>query len=78
MSTAPVAASVPQTRTHWWTNCTALHNRWLHGVGRVHAVDHTSGAPVTNFKHSNYWFGIAMQHNRGLDRDRDRIACEKR
>jgi hypothetical protein len=31
---------------------------------------------VTNFKRSNYWYGVAMQRNRGLDRDGDHVACE--
>jgi hypothetical protein len=55
-------------------NCTALNRVYPHGVGTRHARDHTSGTPVTNFKRSNrlYWA------NDGLDRDKDRIACEKR
>jgi hypothetical protein len=40
--------------------------------------DKTSGTPVTNFKHSTALYLIAMSHNRGLDRDKDGIACEKR
>ena len=69
-------APAAQASGHWWDNCTALHHRWAHGVGRLHAVDHTSGTPVTNFKHSNYWYGQAMAHNARLDRDKDKIACE--
>src|SRR4051794_16137813 len=83
IATATVAASglgalapAANASGHWWDNCTALHQRWTHGVGRMHAVDHTSGTPVTNFRHSNYWFGIAMSHNHGLDGDGDKIACE--
>jgi len=32
---------------------------------------------VTNFKRSTRIYNIAMNHNRGLDRDKDGIACEK-
>jgi len=59
-----------------YRNCTALHTRWKHGVGRQYAHDHTSGVPVTNFTRSTYWYRVAMNHNAGLDRDRDGIACE--
>ncbi len=59
-----------------WTNCDHVHQRWPHGVGRLHAVDHTSGTPVTSFKHSNRLYRKAMNHNGGLDRDHDHIACE--
>jgi hypothetical protein len=58
-----------------YRNCTALNKRWPHGVGRWGARDHTSGSPpVTTFKRSN----ILYRQNRHLDRDGDRIACEKR
>jgi Excalibur calcium-binding domain len=55
-------------------NCTAMHTRYPHGVGKVGAHDKTSGVPVTNFKRSNRLYYL----NRGLDRDKDGIACEKR
>jgi hypothetical protein len=32
---------------------------------------------VTNFKRSNTLYATAMRYNRGLDRDKDRVACEK-
>jgi Excalibur calcium-binding domain len=54
-------------------NCKALNARYPHGVGRVGARDHTSGVPVTNFRRSNRLYRL----NRGLDRDKDGIACEK-
>jgi hypothetical protein len=51
-----------------------LNARYPHGVGRVGARDHTSsGDPVTDFKRSNKLY----VENRGLDRDKDGIACEK-
>jgi Excalibur calcium-binding domain len=33
-----------------------------------------SGDPVTNFRRSNRFYDL----NKSLDRDKDRIACEKR
>ena len=57
-----------------YSNCTALHKRYPHGVGRWGARDHTSGTPVTNFKRSTRLY----RQNRHLDRDKDGIACEKR
>ena len=47
-------------------------------VGRFGAHDRTSGVPVRNVKHSNRLYATAMHYNRGLDRDGDKIACEKR
>ena len=36
-----------------------------------------SGTPVTNFRRSTRLYHRAMSYNRGLDRDKDGIACEK-
>jgi hypothetical protein len=55
-------------------NCAAMHKVYPHGVGRVGARDHTSGTPVTTFKRSNRLYNA----NKGLDRDKDGIACEKK
>jgi hypothetical protein len=55
-------------------NGTALNKVYRHGVGRFGARDHTSGTPVTNFKHSNRLY----RATRGLDRDKDGIASERR
>jgi Excalibur calcium-binding domain len=60
-----------------WKNCTVVNKRYPHGVGRVGARDRTAGEAVTNFTHSNYLYRTAMRYNRGLDRDKDGIACEK-
>jgi hypothetical protein len=60
-----------------WKNCTVVNKRFPHGVGRVGARDRTAGEPVTNFTHNNYLYRLAMRYNRGLDRDKDGIACEK-
>jgi excalibur calcium-binding domain-containing protein len=60
-----------------WKNCTAVNRRFPHGVGKLHAHDNTTGVPVTNFRHSTRLYNTAMSYNRGLDRDKDGIACEK-
>ena len=54
-----------------------MNKRYPHGVGRYGAHDHTTGVPVTNFKHSTRLYKTAMHYNKGLDRDKDGIACEK-
>lgn len=58
-----------------YTNCTKLHKKYKHGVGKKGAKDKVSGKaePVTNFKRSNAIYAA----NRRLDRDHDGIACEK-
>lgn len=61
----------------WTKNCTQLHKKYPHGVGKKNAKDKTSGKKVTNFKKSDSLFKTAMSHNKGLDRDKDKIACEK-
>ncbi len=61
-----------------YKNCTALNKVYPHGVGKAKAVDRTSGKRVTTFKRSTKLYNQAMKHNRGLDRDKDGIACEKR
>jgi Excalibur calcium-binding domain len=63
--------------TSIWDNCTKVHTRYPHGVGKRYAHDKTSGTPVTNFKRSTLLYNRAMSYNRGLDRDKDGIACEK-
>jgi hypothetical protein len=70
---AAPAMSAPQA-TRSFRNCTAMHRVYPHGVGRFGPRDHTSGTQVTNFKHSDRIY----RANRGLDRDHDKIACEKR
>src|SRR5262249_58686589 len=43
---APAAASaVPYV----WQNCTHVHTKYRHGVGKVGAHDRTTGTPVTMF-----------------------------
>ncbi|WP_370290016.1 excalibur calcium-binding domain-containing protein [Nocardioides sp.] len=76
---AGAADAAPAARKPAWSkNCTALNQKWAHGVGRARAKDSTSGKPVTTFLRSDKLYSEAMSYNRGLDRDKDGIACEKR
>ena len=59
-----------------YRNCTAMHSKYAHGLGRANARDHTSSRPVTNFRRDTRGYNLAMRKNRGLDRDHDGIACE--
>jgi hypothetical protein len=58
-------------------NCTNLNKVYPHGVGTKYAKDKTSGKPVTTFKRAPKIYWEAEKHNPDLDRDNDRIACEK-
>jgi hypothetical protein len=60
-----------------YKNCTNLNKKYPHGLGRAGARDHTTGTPVTSFKRSTKLYKLAMSYNRGLDRDKDGVACEK-
>jgi hypothetical protein len=62
-----------------YKNCTNFNKRYPHGVGRRLARDKTQSGtnPVTNFKRSTLIYNRAMSWNRGLDRDKDGVACEK-
>jgi hypothetical protein len=64
----------------WFTDCTSFNKKYPHGVGKLHAIDKTrNGVPrVTTFKRSTAGYRDAMYWNRGLDRDKDGVACEKR
>lgn len=59
-----------------WKNCAQVNRKYPHGVGRAGARDKTSGTPVTTFKRSNRLYALAIKYNKGLDRDKDGIACE--
>jgi len=59
--------------TKKYKNCKALNSKYPHGVGKKGARDKTSGDPVTNFRVSS----AVYDRNKHLDRDKDRIACEK-
>jgi Excalibur calcium-binding domain len=79
---APAANTGAAAIPYLWQNCTHVHTKYRHGVGKVGAHDRTTGTPVTTFYRSTRLYSIAMSYNsqRGynLDRDRDGIACEKR
>ena len=64
------SASSPDTKVY--ENCAALREVYPHGVGRRSAVDHTSGTPVTGFRHNAKVYAA----NRARDGDGDGIACE--
>jgi Excalibur calcium-binding domain len=78
LAAAPALAA-PRSGSAWWTNCTQVHKRYPHGVGKRRAHDHTrSGTnPVTNFKRSTALYLYAVGHNSRLDADHDGVACEK-
>jgi hypothetical protein len=71
-----VAAGPAQAAAPRYANCTALHKAYKHGVGKKGATDHVSGSskPVTTFTVNT----AVYTANKGLDRDKDGIACEKR
>jgi hypothetical protein len=71
---APIG-SVEAHTTGLHDNCTNFNQKYPHGVGRRGAVD--QGGNVTNFKRSNRIYRRAENHNGDLDRDNDKIACEK-
>ena len=77
-ATAGTAEAAAATKPARYKNCTALNKVHPHGVGKKGARDRTSGKPVTTFKRSDKLYKEAMSWNRGLDRDKDGIACEKR
>jgi hypothetical protein len=77
-STMLLAGPVSAHTTGIHDNCTQLNKKWPHGVGTMRAVDKTRGVRVRNFYHNNKAYWAAEHHNGTLDRDNDRIACEKR
>ena len=76
--TALVVSPADAHTTGIHDNCTNLNKKWPHGVGLRNAVDKTSGVKVRNFYRNNDAYRTAVRHNGTLDRDGDKIACEKR
>ena len=72
-----VPASAHASVAHKWSNCTVVNQRLPHGVGLAKAHDHTSGTPVTSFRHDSDLYHQAMRANSRLDGDKDGIACER-
>ena len=84
LAAAPALGSVgqpaaPGAVSSIWKNCTSVHTRYAHGVGRLNARDHTRSGTggVTTFKRSTGLYNAAMRYNSGLDGDKDGVACEK-
>src|SRR5688572_23917559 len=71
------AAAAGRAAPPLYRNCTNLNKRYPHGVGKRLARDKTRDEPVRNFRRSTPLYNLAMSHNRGLDRDKDGIACEQ-
>ena len=75
----PAAAAAPKPRPY--KNCTALNKVYPHGVGLRAAVDKTSTKAVTTFRVDAKVYGLNDGRVRpdqdDLDRDNDRIACER-
>jgi hypothetical protein len=71
---APMTAGPADAAAKTYKNCDAMHRDYPHGVGKPGARDKTSGTPVRNFKVSTALYNA----NTKSDRDKDKIACEKR
>ncbi len=72
-SAAGTASAATPTK---YKRCADLQKKYPHGVGRAGARDHvarSSDKPVRNFTVNTALYNA----NKGLDRDRDGIACEK-
>lgn len=74
---APAPAEAATVKPYRFANCKALNKKFPHGVGLRGARDKVASSRsrrVTNYTASTNWYW----KNAGLDRDKDRIACEKR
>ena len=70
---AEAASAAPKPKKY--ADCKALNKVYPHGVGRTAAAkDKTSGVKVTTFKVDKAVYDL----NTARDRDKDKIACEKR
>lgn len=75
-STLVVVTGPAEAAPTKYKNCTALNKKYKHGVGKKGAKDKVRGStkPVTNFTVSDSVYA----KNTHLDRDKDKVACEKR
>jgi hypothetical protein len=65
-------------RAPLYKNCTNLNKKYPHGLGRAGARETRRPARLSpRSKRSTKLYKLAMSYNRGLDRDKDGIACEK-
>lgn len=71
-----VVTAAPASAATKFGNCSQLNKSYPHGVGVSGARDKVSGSkrPVTNFTADS----ATYQLNKRLDRDNDKIACEKK
>jgi hypothetical protein len=76
---AAFAASASATIPVPYKNCTQLHKKYPHGIGRANAHDVVKGdsKPVTNFTRNTRLYNLAIHYNKSLDRDHDGVACEQ-
>ena len=75
MGAVSVEAASAAPKPKKYANCKALNKDYPHGVGRTAAArDKASGIKVTKFKVNT----AVYDRNTALDRDKDKIACEKR
>jgi Excalibur calcium-binding domain len=79
-SDQPTVGATAELIPRLWRSCTNYNKRYPHGVGRLRARDRVrpGNEPVTTFRRSTRIYNIAMDYNKGLDRDKDGVACEKR
>jgi hypothetical protein len=65
-----------------YPNCGAMNRVYPHGVGMAGAVDKTTGTRVRNYLVDARTYrlndGRVRPNQYDLDRDNDRIACERR
>jgi hypothetical protein len=73
--TGTTAQAAPTVKVPKFKNCTALNKAYPHGVALAKTTkDSTTSKRVTTFKVNKAVYAA----NKGLDRDKDGIACEKR
>lgn len=75
MTGAPAEALTTTKPIPRYKNCTQLNKVYKHGIGKKGARDKVSSGkkPVTTFLVNNQGYTV----NKGLDRDKDGVACEK-
>jgi Excalibur calcium-binding domain len=76
----PTAGASIELIPRLYRSCTNFNRMYPHGVGKRFARDKVrpGATPVTTFRRSTLLYLRAMRYNRGLDRDKDGIACEKK
>ena len=74
LTTSPGAQAASLHKIPHYASCAKMHTKYPHGIGKPGAVDKTRSGlhPVTAFFVSAQGYAT----NKGLDRDRDGVACE--